>query len=100
MPAGKREEGESCRDCAARELYEETGQVVDSLSFKGIMVKESKDGELRHNPVFTAEIDVLQPFHENEETSQIMLWDMKRPLESIDEVDFILLKWLVKKEFV
>jgi 8-oxo-dGTP diphosphatase len=37
LPAGKREENESPKECAIRELYEETGQSVDDLKFKGLL---------------------------------------------------------------
>ena len=36
IPAGKREENETPKECAARELFEETGQRVDELQFVGL----------------------------------------------------------------
>lgn len=47
LPAGQREENETPKDCAIRELYEETGQVVLDLEFKGLLkVKKVSDEEV------------------------------------------------------
>jgi 8-oxo-dGTP diphosphatase len=97
IPAGKRETGETAADCALRELYEETGQTPAQLSFKGLMKLKNEDDSLKFNPVFTGELEELQPFRVNEETSAIMLWDMEQGIGSIDEADFMLLKFLAEK---
>lgn len=71
VPAGKREANESPKECAIRELYEETGQIVSDLEFKGLLkVKDNKLGYIKYNPVYFAEI---QPFRKNAETSGIKL---------------------------
>lgn len=36
LPAGRRELNESPKECALRELYEETGQKVENLAFQGL----------------------------------------------------------------
>jgi len=36
LPAGRREMNETPKDCAIRELYEETGQRIENLVFKGL----------------------------------------------------------------
>ncbi len=36
LPAGRREMDETPKECAIRELYEETGQSIKNLVFKGL----------------------------------------------------------------
>jgi 8-oxo-dGTP diphosphatase len=93
LPAGKREEGESPRKCATRELYEETTQIIDQLEFKGLMkLKNTQNGEIKNNPVYYGSLNELQPFIENEETSEIILWNQNDDIGYIDEIDKKLLK--------
>ncbi|MDR7071418.1 NUDIX hydrolase [Fictibacillus barbaricus] len=93
LPAGKREHGETPKECAIRELYEETGQRVDNLKFKGLLKLINRtNGELKFNPVYYGELESLQPFHENEETSDIMLWDTEEEIGYFDLIDLQVLK--------
>lgn len=95
LPAGKREENETAKECAFRELYEETGQKVDDLEFKGLIkVKKISNDNIKFNPVYFTTLDKLQPFQENNETSAIKLWDFKEQIGSIDEVDFEMLLFM------
>ncbi|GAA0450005.1 NUDIX hydrolase [Alkalibacillus silvisoli] len=57
FPAGGREGEETPKDCAKRELYEETGQEVKDLTFKGLLKsKVIKSGAVKYNPVYYGEI--------------------------------------------
>lgn len=95
LPAGRREGKETSKECAIRELYEETGQIVPSLKFKGLLkAKSQKTGKLKFNPVYSAAIDRLQPFLENDETTQIKLWDLKEDIGLFDEVDLNILDYI------
>ena len=88
LPAGRREGGETPKECAIRELFEETGQRVSELEFKGLLKSQKAiSGEVRYNPVYFTEMEQLQPFIENEETSEIRLWDLKEELGYFDSVD-------------
>lgn len=88
IPAGKREEQETPKECAIRELYEETGQTVENLDFIGLLkVKNNSNGTVKYNPVYYGTMDQLQPFVKNAETSQIMLWDLQEEIGVIDQVD-------------
>ncbi len=88
LPAGKREENETPKDCAIRELYEETGQVVPTLEFLGLLkVKDVSNDKVKYNPIYFSTIETLQPFQKNNETTKIKLWDLKEPVGYIDEVD-------------
>lgn len=88
LPAGQREDYETSKQCAARELYEETGQLVEELEFKGLLkVKNVLNGEVKYNPVYFSTVERLLPFQTNFETSEIRLWDLIEPLSYVDEVD-------------
>jgi len=88
LPAGRREENETPKACAIRELYEETGQIVTDLEFMGLLkVKNITSKEIKYNPVYFTTIGELQPFKTNNETSAIKLWDLKQQIGYIDEVD-------------
>jgi len=95
LPAGSREGEETPKECAIRELFEETGQAVPDLEFKGLLKSEKKaNGEVKYNPVYFATIEKLQPFRENEEISEIKLWDLKEVIGCIDSVDVKILEYI------
>ena len=88
LPAGRREGYETPKECAIRELFEETGQMVSDLEIKGLLKSQKIiNGEISYNPVYFTEMKKLQPFIENEETSDIRLWDLKEKLGYFDSVD-------------
>jgi 8-oxo-dGTP diphosphatase len=88
LPAGQRGKNETSKECAIRELFEETGQSVSKIDFKGLLkVKNVISDEIKYNPVFFTTLEKLQPFQKNNETSEITLWDLKQQIGCIDEVD-------------
>lgn len=95
LPAGQREENEWPKECAIRELYEETGQTITELDFKGLLkVKNLINNEIKYNPVYFTTLENLEPFQKNSETSAIRLWDLKEEIGSVDGVDLNLCKYL------
>lgn len=88
LPAGSREGDESHKECAIRELYEETGQRVNDLEFIGLLKSEvMSEGTFKYNPVYFSMVVRLDPFMGNEETSKIKLWDLEEEIGPIDELD-------------
>ncbi|MBD7984294.1 NUDIX hydrolase [Sporosarcina sp. Sa2YVA2] len=88
LPAGHREVDETPKECALRELFEETGQRVSYIEFIGLIKKKNiSNDSIKYNPVFTATLETLRPFQENSETSAIQLWDLKESIGYVDEVD-------------
>ena len=93
IPAGQREAHETPKECAIRELYEETGQTIEDLNFIGLLKsKNLSTGNVKYNPVYYGAMDELQPFVRNAETSQIILWDLQEQIGTMDEVDLRLLE--------
>lgn len=95
LPAGRREGDETPKECAMRELYEETGQKVLDMEFKGLLKsKKIINGEIKFNPVYFARTEKIQPFIENEEISKIKLWDLREEIGYIDSVDIRILDFI------
>lgn len=95
LPAGQRETNETPKNCAIRELYEETGQRVLNIEFKGLLkVKNAIKDEIKYNPVYFTTLEKLQPFKKNNETSEIRLWDLEQKIGPIDEVDLIIFDFI------
>ncbi|WP_213367884.1 NUDIX hydrolase [Mesobacillus boroniphilus] len=89
-----REKGETPRDCAQRELHEETGQFVENLIFIGLArVRNLLKNIEKFNPIFYATVCTLHPFQQNEETIAIRLWDLKDIIH-IDQVDLAILEYV------
>lgn len=95
LPAGGREQNETPKQCAKRELFEETGQKVADLQFIGLLQsKHAHTGALKYNPVYFAEMNKLQPFIENDEIVEIQLWDASTPLDHFDPLDRKILDYI------
>lgn len=95
LPAGSREGDETAKECAVRELYEETGQSVSDLAFKGLLkLRKISDGRIKYNPVYAGNVVELEPFLKNDETSEMRLWDKSGRLGVIDEVDLKVLEFV------
>ncbi|MBN3555740.1 NUDIX domain-containing protein [Fictibacillus nanhaiensis] len=93
LPAGKREAGETPKECAVRELLEETGQRVTELSLVGLVVsKHIGNGSIKRNPVYFSEVAQLQRFVENAENTMIMLWDLEEQIGRVDALDLKILE--------
>lgn len=89
FPAGGIEEGETARQAAIRELYEETHQKNVELDFKGLFKVEDTKGNIKYQVIFVGRENELSPFNheENDEMEKIYLWDMKEDIGYVDECD-------------
>ncbi|MBD7965862.1 NUDIX domain-containing protein [Fictibacillus norfolkensis] len=95
LPAGKRETGETPKECAVRELFEETGQRVAELCLVGLLIsKNIVNGFIKRNPVYFSEVGQVQPFIENAETTMITLWDTKIQIGRVDALDLRILEYV------
>jgi 8-oxo-dGTP diphosphatase len=88
LPGGRIEAGESPRDCAVRELFEETGQRVGRLAFRAILEQRTEPGNrIVFAAVYSGSLQAPAPFRESEEISAITFWDGKTDIGYVDEVD-------------
>jgi len=87
LPGGSIEKTETPRECALRELKEETNQEINNLVFKGIMKFQLKPNNgIEYGTLYYGELNNFIPFNENEEIKNIKLWD-KKEIIKIDEID-------------
>ncbi|KYG59462.1 NUDIX domain-containing protein [Planococcus maritimus] len=95
LPAGAREGQETSKECAIRELYEESGQQLEDLEFKGLLKLQHTDTqEIKYNPVFLGTVEKLKPFIPNDETTEMKLWDTKEEIGVLDEMDIKILDYI------
>lgn len=87
LPGGRIETGESPRDCAIRELVEESGQSVNVLDFVGLAKVHLKNGRIIFTAMYSACPPAIAPFQANEEIAMNSYWDFRSDIGYIDEID-------------
>lgn len=93
LAGGILEPGETLRQCALREMMEETNQVPDRIEFRGLMKFILKKGKTEYGGLYSANIDKERPFVKNDEADEIVFWDGEQNIGYIDEIDKELLKF-------
>jgi len=94
LPGGSMEPGETARQCAVRELAEETGQHVDDLEFKGLMKFRLKpDDRIEYGALYSANLAHLSRFQPNKEIDRIVLWDLVSDIGPTAEIDIRLVEY-------
>jgi 8-oxo-dGTP diphosphatase len=97
FPAGKIEKGETYKECAIRELFEETNQNVTNLEYRGLFkIYDKNKSQVRYRTAYFAEIDKITGFKENDEMTEIMLWNLESDIGYFDEVDKKMLQLCVR----
>ena len=95
LPAGKREINESAKECAIRELFEETGQTVPNLKFQGLAkIRNLNSQSIKYNPIYYCKVANLTTFIPNDEMECITLWDLSSDIGPVDDVDLKIWKAL------
>lgn len=98
MPAGKREINETAKECAIRELFEETGQIVPNLKFQVLAkIRNLNSQHIKYNPIFFSKVENLTASIPNEEMESITLWDLSGDIGPVDDVDIRILMALKHK---
>lgn len=93
LAGGLLEPGESLRECAIREMLEETNQTPVRIEFKGLMKFKLRTGKIEYGGLFCADIEEEMPFQMNEEANKIIFWGGIKDIGYIDEIDKELLKY-------
>ncbi len=93
VTGGILESGETLRECAIREMLEETNQIPGRIEFRGLMKFKLKNGKTEYGGLFSADIDGERPFLKNNEASSIIFWDGNKEIGYINEIDKELLKY-------
>lgn len=96
FPAGGIEEGETARQAAYRELFEETHQENLELKFKGLFKVTDSDGIQKYQAAFLGEKESITPFEytDGDEMSKVYLWNLSEDIGYVDEVDVAIVKIL------
>lgn len=96
FPAGGIEEGETARQAAYRELFEETHQENLELKFKGLFKVTDSHGIQKYQAAFLGEKESITPFEytDGDEVSKVYLWDLSEDIGYVDEVDVAIVKML------
>lgn len=70
-------------------MYEETHQRNEQLEFRGLFIVEDAKGQIKYQAIFTCQQGELIPFGhtENDEMTEIRLWDMQEDIGYVDECD-------------
>jgi len=91
-PAGRIEDGETPRDCARRELLEESCQSAGHLDFVGLAHIRRASGGLKYTAVYSTSLPSVAGFEPNLEWSQIKLWDLRQAIEPMDQADAAIIR--------
>jgi 8-oxo-dGTP diphosphatase len=75
LPGGGINAGEHVDACAARELLEESCQVAERLTYRGLFKMRMREKTLEYGALYTAEIGEVLPFTANEEADKITFWN-------------------------
>lgn len=86
FPGGVIETCESPRECAVRELMEESGQASQELDFAGIAKIQMKDSTITFATIYSCHLQAIQSFHANDEIGMIVFWDFSTDIGYIDEI--------------
>ena len=96
FPAGGIEAGETARQAAYRELFEETHQENLELKFKGLFKVTDSHGIQKYQAAFLGEKETITPFEyiDGDEMSKVYLWNLSEDIGYVDEVDVAIVKML------
>lgn len=88
LPGGMREEGESARVAAGRELAEETGLDGVVLGYVGVArFRLARDGREEYGAVYQTTVESDLQFVPNDEIERVVWWDPATELPGVDGPD-------------
>ncbi|MNP43058.1 NUDIX domain protein [compost metagenome] len=93
VPGGMIDKGESCRECAVRELFEETNQQPGAIVFNGLMKFNLHTGKTEYGALYSVRLDQVTEFTENNEAVRITFWNGIDEFSNINAIDRKLLEF-------
>ena len=88
LPGGMIDPGESARDAAVRELFEESGQRADTLALAGVArTWYPPANRLEHLAIYRGTVTSRAVFAENDEMTQSLWWDGTTDLPDFAPID-------------
>ncbi|MCR8656639.1 NUDIX hydrolase [Paenibacillus sp. T3-5-0-4] len=93
LVGGIKEDGETLRERALREMEEESNQIPMEIKFLGLMKFNLHNGKTEYGGLFTAWIQETRPFIKNTEADKIQFWNGQDDIGRIDEIDQYLLRY-------
>ncbi len=90
FPGGKVEAGETARDAARREVYEETGGVVSSLEFIGQYYVDGKGGDIIKNVYFAKVKELRDQPHYYETEGPVLLDSLPSNIKENGQFSFMM----------
>jgi 8-oxo-dGTP pyrophosphatase MutT (NUDIX family) len=101
LPGGLIDPGESPRDCATRELREETGLSVASLRWRGVTELDLQPGyrnptrRVEFGALYVGELTGSVGDFESDEVQQVGMWRIDRLPLPLATLDATLLDWWI-----
>ena len=94
LPSGLINSGEKPYEAALRELAEESGQTASTLSYKGLcLLNNYPNDQLELGAIYGCELEQVEPFQANDESTKMMFWDTKvKTEEYVNEIGIALVK--------
>ena len=86
IPGGKREGNETLLECAKRELWEESGQVVSEAFFSGLVTMHVRDFGIATAGVYFAKLDCIKAANLTNEWTALNLWKLTELKGNVDSV--------------
>ena len=99
IAGGAIDQGETARECAVRECFEESGYEIkmSDLRFVGLLKCFLTSGYVAkgidYSALYCADIQNIKEFHENEEMSDLCWYNLGEPIEDVNEIDIKLLEY-------
>ena len=88
LAGGVKEEGESPRECAVREMYEESLKTPIDLIFHSVMEwRLGKDQKEEYGALYTCQIEGEAETLNTEEIGKTCFWDLKKDIGEYAELD-------------
>ena len=96
---GMIENGESPRECAIRECFEESGYSISEVRFIGMMKFflrpsfHAPEERIEYTTLYCADIETVQEFKQNEEMEDICWYNIGDEIENASRIDIKLLEY-------